>query len=278
MSNADPPLPLVRAIVAAALAEDLTPMGDLSSALLPPGAQGTAAFVSRSDGVVAGSSCALEAFRQVDTAVEVRWLADDGNEVSAGDQLGVVSGPLASILMAERTALNFLCHLSGIASMTRRWVRAAQPVRIRDTRKTTPGLRALEKAAVRAGGGANHRGSLSDGVLIKDNHLAGMTIADAVLRARLMWPARTIEIECDSIDQMEEAIRSGADLVLLDNMTPEMVERAVEVNGGRVPLEVSGGVTFDNLPLYAKTGVNFIAVGAITHSAPTFDIGLDLEG
>jgi nicotinate-nucleotide pyrophosphorylase (carboxylating) len=164
-----------------------------------------------------------------------------------------------------------------VVATPRRWVRAAREVRIRDTRKTTPGLRALEKAAVRAGGGTNHRGSLSDGILVKDNHLGSLSVADAIRRARLRWPGRVIEVECDSIDQLEAAIEAGAEMALLDNMIPDMVARAVEVAAGRIVLEVSGGVTLDNLPLYAETGVDFISAGAITHSAPSFDIGLDLE-
>lgn len=277
MNAANPPLSIVRAAVALALAEDLVPLGDLTSSLLPPDTEGKAAFVSRGEGVVAGAMCAVEAFQQVDPSVTVRWVAADGSEVSAGDVLGRVEGSLSSILTAERTALNFLCHLSGVATTTRRWVRTARDCRIRDTRKTTPGLRALEKAAVRAGGGTNHRGSLSDGILVKDNHLGSLTVADAVRRAHLRWPGRTIEVECDSIEQMEQAIDAGADMVLLDNMSPEMVARAVEVNAGRLPLEVSGGVSFENLSQYAATGVDFISAGAITHSAPSFDIGLDLE-
>lgn len=277
MNAANPPLLLVRAAVALALAEDIVPLGDLTASLLPPDTEGRAAFVSRGEGVLAGSMCAIEAFQQVDPSVTVHWLAADGNEVSVGDVIGRVEGSLASILTAERTALNFLCHLSGVATTTRRWVRTARDCRIRDTRKTTPGLRALEKAAVRAGGGTNHRGSLSDGILVKDNHLGVLTVTDAVRRAHLRWPGRPVEVECDTIDQLEEAIAAGADMALLDNMRPEMVARAVEVNNGRLPLEVSGGVTFESLAQYASTGVDFIAVGAITHSAPAFDIGLDLE-
>jgi nicotinate-nucleotide pyrophosphorylase (carboxylating) len=189
----------------------------------------------------------------------------------------MVEGPLASILVGERTALNLLCHLSGVASLTRRYVRAAAGhARIRDTRKTTPGLRALEKAAVRAGGGVNHRGSLSDGVLLKDNHLAGLTIQAAVRRARLRWPGRSVQVECDTTAQLDEALEAGADLVLLDNMSPAEVTRCVERVGGRSLVEVSGSVTLDTAGAYADAGVDLISVGAITHSAPVLDIGLDL--
>ena len=278
MTSVDPPMLLVREAVSRALAEDLLPLGDLTASLLPPDSEGRAAFVARREGVVAGSLCAIETFSQVDPEISLQWMVSDGNEISPGEVLGRAEGPLASILTAERTALNFLGHLSGIATMTRRWVRTVRgDTRIRDTRKTTPGLRGLEKAAVRAGGGVNHRGSLSDGILVKDNHLGGLTIADAVRRARMRWPGRTVEVECDSLDQLHEAIDAGADMALLDNMTPELVAAAVQAAAGRIPLEVSGGVTFETLSAYASTGVDFISVGALTHSAPVLDIGLDLE-
>jgi len=182
-----------------------------------------------------------------------------------------------SILTAERTALNLLGRLSGIATLTRAYVREAQgKARIRDTRKTTPGLRALEKAAVRAGGGANHRGSLSDGILIKDNHLIHLSIADAVARARRRWPGQLVEVECDTADQVSEAVEAGADMILVDNMTPTEVAAAVHLVAGRCPIEVSGGVTLATVAAYAEAGAAFISVGALTHSAPALDIGLDI--
>jgi nicotinate-nucleotide pyrophosphorylase (carboxylating) len=279
MSDPHPPIGIVREVVARALAEDLTPLGDLTAALLPPEKQIRAAFVARGSGVVAGRLCAAETFAQVDSSVRQTWKFDDGAEVSPGDVIGEVAGPMASILTAERTALNFLCHLSGVASMTRRYVRATKgQSRILDTRKTTPGLRALEKAAVRAGGGANHRGSLSDFILIKDNHLGGMTIVDAVRRARLSWPSRTVEVECDRLEQVHEAVEAGADVIMLDNMSPEQVRACVESVAGSVPIEVSGGVTLGTVEAYADAGANFISVGAITHSVPILDIGLDIGG
>jgi nicotinate-nucleotide pyrophosphorylase (carboxylating) len=227
--------------------------------------------------VVAGRLCVLATFAAVDPSIVVEWRLADGLEVRPGDVLGVVAGRLAGILTAERTALNLLGRLSGIATLTRAYVRAAQGnARIRDTRKTTPGLRALEKAAVRAGGGANHRGSLSDGILIKDNHLAEMTITQAVHRARHRWPGQLVEVECDTLLQVRESLDAGADMVLLDNMTPEQVGAAAEVVAGRCPIEVSGGVTLDSVAAYAAAGADFISVGALTHSAPTLDIGLDL--
>lgn len=278
MNSLDPPLLLVREAVTRALAEDLLPLGDLTAGLLAPDTEGAAVFVARDEGVVAGSLCAIETLAQVDPEITVQWRVMDGNEIAAGEVLGRVEGSLASILAAERTALNFLCHLSGVATMTRRLVRTARgQSAIRDTRKTTPGLRGLEKAAVRAGGGVNHRGSLSDGILVKDNHLGGLTIGDAVRRARTRWPGRMVEVECDSLEQLDEAIAANADMVLLDNMSPETVAIAVDTTNRRLPLEVSGGVTIETIADYAETGVDFIAVGAITHSAPVLDIGLDLE-
>jgi nicotinate-nucleotide pyrophosphorylase (carboxylating) len=279
MADVHPPIFLVRDAVSRALAEDLTPLGDMTASLLPPERQGRAAIVSRSSGVVAGRLCAEEAFNQVDTTVRTTWHYDDGGEVSGGDVIGEVAGPLASILTAERTALNFLCRLSGVASLTRRYVRATKgQARILDTRKTTPGLRALEKAAVRAGGGANHRGSLSDFILIKDNHLGGLTITDAVRRARLQWPSRTVEVECDRLEQVHEALDAAVDVIMVDNMSPAQVEEAVRVIAGACPVEVSGGVTLETVGAYADAGANFISVGALTHSAPILDIGLDLDG
>jgi nicotinate-nucleotide pyrophosphorylase (carboxylating) len=272
-----PPGSAVREVVARALAEDVLPLGDLTASLVPVDVHARAAFVARAAGVVAGRLCAMEALTQVDDTVVLAWSSDDGDAVEPGDVIGVVTGPLRSILTAERTALNLLGHLSGIATATRRYAELAAPARIRDTRKTTPGLRALEKAAVRAGGGLNHRANLSDGVLVKDNHLGGLSIAEAVRKAGERWPGRVVEVECDSADQLHEALAAGAGMVLLDNMTPDEVATCVGLVAGRVPVEVSGGVTLDNVASYGATGADFIAVGAITHSAPVLDIGLDLD-
>jgi nicotinate-nucleotide pyrophosphorylase (carboxylating) len=275
----DPPITAVREVVARALAEDLEPDGDLTSSLLPTNATATARFVARADGVLAGRLCALETFAAVDPSLSVEWLLADGSRVAPGHEVARVSGRFASILTAERTALNFLGHLSGIASLTDRYVQAAAGgARIWDTRKTTPGLRAVEKAAVRAGGGRNHRGNLSEWILLKDNHLAGLGITEAIATARDRWPGRTVECEADTIEQFEEAMTAGADLILLDNMTVEQVVTCVEKRGdARCPLlEVSGGVNLDTVAAYAQTGVDLIAVGALTHSAPVLDIGLDV--
>jgi nicotinate-nucleotide pyrophosphorylase (carboxylating) len=282
--DAHPPIIAVREAVARALAEDLTPIGDLTSALLPPGLEATARFVPRSDGVLAGRLCADQAIRQIDDTLAVSWSADDGDRLTAGVELGRVTGRLAPILTAERTALNFLGHLSGVATLTARFVdaiaAAGGTLRVWDTRKTTPGLRPLEKAAVRAGGGANHRGNLSDWVLLKDNHLELFGITDAVARARRRWPARTVHVECGDIDQVRQAVAAGADALLLDNMAPDDVRAVVaEVRAAdprRPLLEISGGIGLDTVAAYATTGADMVSIGALTHSAPVLDIGLDV--
>ena len=268
-----------------ALDEDLTPLGDLTATLVPP-VLGEARFVARTDGVLAGTACATETFAQLDAAVEVDWVRDDGARLSAGEVFGVVRGPFKPFLTGERTALNFLGFLSGIATLTAAYVDAAAAggdARVWDTRKTIPGLRSLSKAAVRAGGGRNHRGNLSDWMLIKDNHLGGVGIAEAVAVARDRWPGRTVHVECDSLDQCVEALDVGADSILLDNMNPAEVRACVAAaqvrQGGavrRTLLEVSGDVTLDTIGEYAATGVDMISVGRITKSAPTLDLGLDL--
>jgi nicotinate-nucleotide pyrophosphorylase (carboxylating) len=279
MSAIDPPITAVREAVARALAEDLEPLGDVTSALLPPEQRAVAAFVAREEGVIAGTLCALETFAAIDPSVAVDWKVEDGGLVERGTEVARVEGSLASILTAERTALNFLGHLSGVASLTRRYVRAAHGgAQIWDTRKTTPGLRALEKAAVRAGGGRNHRGNLSEWVLLKDNHIAGLGITEAVRRARERWPGRTVQVEADTIAQAEEAIDADADIVLLDNMTPDQVVAVVERRGDRRRplLEVSGGVNLQTVGGFSGTGIDLISVGALTHSAAVLDIGLDI--
>jgi len=288
MSALRPPRHAVTEAVARAIAEDLTPLGDLTSALLPPELTATAVFVVRAAGVVAGVDCATETFAQIDASLAVDWIVDDGAAVEAGTRIGTVDGTLASILTAERTALNFLGHLSGIATLTRRFVdiaSAAGGTRIWDTRKTTPGLRSLEKAAVRAGGGANHRGNLSDWVLLKDNHLALMGISSAIAASRQRWPARTVHVECDRLDQVIEALDAGADALLLDNMTPDEVSGCVVAaddyaasTGRRRPLlEVSGGISLESVGRYVGLGVDMISVGGLTNSAPVLDIGLDID-
>ena len=270
--------------VTRALDEDLGPDGDLTAALVPEDATAHYALRARQRGVLAGRAGAEEAFRRVGPGLTLVWHAADGDELTPGETILDVSGPLRPILTAERTALNFLGHLSGMATLTSHFVAEAHQanpgVQVLDTRKTLPGLRLLEKAAVRAGGGTNHRMGLSDAVLVKDNHLAGISITDAVARARSLWPGRPIEIECDDLGQVAEAARAGADAVLLDNMDPGAVVDAVELAHreatGPILTEVSGGVTVDNIGAYAAAGPDRISVGALTHSAPALDLGLDL--
>ena len=278
MSEFDPPAPYLRDLVANALAEDFGLLGDITSlACIDADAKSDGAFVAREAGVIAGIAAATEVFRQVDANVQCSWEIADGQACVEGTTLGRLHGPTRSLLGGERLALNILSHCSGIATLTRRCVTAAgDGARILDTRKTLPGLRALQRAAVRAGGGVNHRDSLSGAVLIKDNHLAGGTITDAVQRARAMWPGRIVEVECDTLDQVEEARAAGADVVLLDNMAPAQVDDAVGALGGACLAEVSGGVTLDSLPAFARARPDFISLGALTHSAPALDIGLDL--
>ena len=241
------------------------------------------AILARRDGVMAGVPLAVEAFRQLDSAVSIRVEAYDGTRVKSGDVVMHVSGHARGMLSAERTALNYLQHLSGIATLTSRFVDAVAGTSalILDTRKTTPGWRALEKYAVRAGGGTNHRMDLRSGVLIKDNHLAaiGGDIAMAVSRARgLALSGTAIEVECDTLEQVDAAIAAGADWVLLDTMSLEQLCEAVTRCRGRVITEASGGVTLDTVRRIADTGVDRISVGALTHSAPALDLGLDFDG
>ncbi len=280
----DPPLLAVRDAVNRALAEDVLPLGDLTASLVPVATTGRATFVSRAEGVVAGRLCALEAFAQIDPSVVVDWKLDDGSPVVAGSLVGTVCGPLRSILTAERTALNFLCHLSGVASLAARYVAvvsAANPAtRVLDTRKTTPGLRTAGKSGRPGRGAFNHRGNLSEAVLVKDNHLGGLTVADAVSRARQWWPGRMVEVECDRADQVPDAVDAGAAAVLLDNMTPAQVASCVALvraAGAAVLVEVSGATPRRRRLRYAAAGADLISVGAITHSAPVLDLGLDLE-
>jgi nicotinate-nucleotide pyrophosphorylase (carboxylating) len=283
----DPPRSAARQAVALALAEDVGPIGDLTAMLVPETVTGSARVVARAHGVLAGRLCALEAFAQVDPDLVVSWYEPDGSLLEPGTVVAEVSGPMRSLLTAERTALNFLCHLSGVASSAHRFVdvvTAANPTtRVLDTRKTTPGLRALEKAAVRAGGAWNHRAGLSDAVLVKDNHLGRLGIAEAVALARQWWPGRMVEVECDRPEQVAEAVDAGASVVMLDNMSPSEVSECVALvraatadAPGTVLIEVSGGVTLDTAPAYAAAGADLVSVGAITHSAPVLDLGLDL--
>ncbi len=276
--------PVVADAVARALAEDLLADGDITTALVPEGATAHVALRARQAGVLAGRACVTETFRQLDPQLDLVWYVGDGSVLVAGQTIMEVTGSLRPILTAERTALNFLGRLSGVATLTAQYVAAAHArnpaVEVLDTRKTTPGLRALEKAAVQAGGGVNHRSSLSEAVLVKDNHLAGVTITEAVVQARALWPGRVVQIECDTVEQVVEAARAGADAVLLDNMDPATVARAIEVaraeSNGPILIEVSGRMTLQSIGDYAAVGPDRISVGSLTHSATGLDLGLDL--
>jgi len=275
----------LRRLVSAALDEDLG-RGDLTSdALVPPEVQLAAALRSRGAGTIAGLAVAELVFELVDPAVGWRASVDDGATVERGAELALLNGPARSILRAERVALNFLQRLSGIATLTARYVAAVSGTRARivDTRKTTPGLRALERYAVRLGGGNNHRRDLGDAVMVKDNHLQaiaarGLTLAQAIQQARRVWPHTVkIEVEVDRLEQIDAALEAGADIVLLDNMPPQELRRAVELIGGRALSEASGGVTLDTVAAIAASGVDIVSVGALTHTAPALDIGLDVD-
>ncbi len=264
-----------------ALDEDLRSEGDITSrALIAAGTRGRAVIVLREEGVVAGLPLASMVFRLLDSRINFQSLVSDGDHLPASSEIAAIEGPVTGILEGERAALNFLQRLSGIATLTSRFVSLAHVhgAEILDTRKTTPGMRALEKYAVRAGGGRNHRFGLYDAVLIKDNHEHAVGgVGKAVELAREALGTETmIEVEVQDLAALEEAIRAGADTVMLDNMGVEEVGKAVEMAAGRVRLEASGGIDLDNVAAYAATGVDFISVGAITHSAPALDIALEL--
>ncbi|MGI8678437.1 MAG: carboxylating nicotinate-nucleotide diphosphorylase [Jatrophihabitans sp.] len=283
MSEIAPGLPerVVADVVTCALDEDLGIAGDVTTlSTVDAESMARAEIVSRQDGVVAGLPVAAYVFDTVGQGrVRVEFGSADGARVQPGDVLATVAGPMRDLLTAERTALNLICHLSGVASLTRRWVDAIEGsgAHIRDTRKTMPGLRVLEKYAVRCGGGMNHRMSLSDAALIKDNHVvaAGGVVA-AFERVRAAYPGLPLEIEVDTVEQARAVIDAGADLVLLDNMSPALMREVVQFARGRARLEASGRLSLDNAREVAETGVDYLAVGALTHSAPVLDIGMDI--
>lgn len=269
-------------VVRAAIEEDLAGGVDVTSvATVPAASRGTADFVVRGTGVLAGGRVARAALAAVDSGVETEIEIEDGTAVAPGAVVLTARGATRSLLTAERTALNLLSHLSGIATLTARWVAAVEGTgaQIRDTRKTTPGLRAAEKYAVRCGGGVNHRSSLSEAALVKDNHVlaaGGLGPAFAAVRAR--WPALAVEVEADTVAQVREAIIAGADLVLLDNMSTEDLRVAAALaRAAGVRTEASGGLTLDRAAEVAGAGVDYLSVGALTHSAPALDIGVDLR-
>lgn len=283
---APPMLPAaeVRRVVEQALAEDL-PWGDVTSdTLVPAETRGRGAIVARAAGVLAGLPVAQAVFAAVDPGLDFAPLASDGVQLHPGQRVATVAGSARSILRGERVALNFLQRLSGIATLTAKYVAAVEGTgaRIVDTRKTTPGLRSLEKYAVRVGGGFNHRRCLSDGVLVKDNHLValqarGVSLREALRAARRAIPhTLALEVEVDRLDQIEEALAGGADAILLDNMPPDLLRQAVQIINRRAVTEASGGVTLATVRAIAESGVDLISVGALTHSAPALDLALDM--
>jgi len=273
----------VEQIVRNALAEDL-PFGDATTdAVIPLDLEGRATILAKGEGVLAGIEVAREVFLQVDPSIRFEALVQDGAKVQKKDVVAAIEGKVASILKAERTALNFLGRLSGIASETARYVEAAKgsKARITDTRKTTPGIRLLEKYAVRMGGGKSHRLHLGDRILIKDNHLAalralGLGLKEAVERAR-QGSTLKIEVEVESVDEALQTLEAGADIILLDNMAVEDMYQVVKLIQGRALIEASGGITLDNVRAVAESGVDLISVGALTHSPRALDLSLELE-
>jgi nicotinate-nucleotide pyrophosphorylase (carboxylating) len=281
LAEADLDAAYVASLAQAAIAEDLAGGVDVTSvATVPADLVGTAAFAARGSGVVAGIPVAMAVLDVVGT-VEHLFRTTDGSPVAAGDTVLEVRGSVRDLLTAERSALNLLCHLSGVATLTRQWADAVAgtSARIRDTRKTTPGLRLLEKYAVRCGGGVNHRMALSDAALVKDNHVvAAGGVAAAFAAVRRDFPDLEVEVECDTVEQVREVITAGADLVLLDNMSVDDMRAAVEIcRAAGVMTEASGGLRLDNAHAVAETGVDFLAIGALTHSAPVLDLGVDLR-
>jgi nicotinate-nucleotide pyrophosphorylase (carboxylating) len=272
----------IERVVRAALDEDVGARDATTEATVPDTVQARAVFLAKQDFVLAGLDVALTAFRLQDPAVAWEPRVREGMPVAFGTTLGTLRGGARGLLTAERVALNFLQRLSGVATITRRFVMAVSGTRtrIRDTRKTTPLLRALEKYAVEVGGGTCHRDGLDSGILVKDNHarLAG-SVGEAARRAvaAAQKSRLSVEVEIERLDQLDEVLASGAQMILLDNFTPDQVREAVRRTGGRVPLEVSGGVKLDTVRAYAEAGPDYIAIGALTHSAPAVDISLEIE-
>jgi nicotinate-nucleotide pyrophosphorylase (carboxylating) len=279
------PSDLVNRLVQDALAEDLGPGDATTVAIIPAEANAVAFMRARETIVVAGLQFAEAAFRKLSPSVTIKWHSRDGKSEPAGSTLLEVSGPARALLSAERTALNFVQRLSGIATLTASYVREVMKtaVQVLDTRKTTPGWRQLEKYAVKCGGGVNHRMGLYDLIMIKDNHLAALreapegAIAAAVAKARAAHPHLRVEVEADTIEQVQQAVAAGADIILLDNMPPAQLREAVKLVNQRCETEASGGVTLATIRAIAETGVDYISVGALTHSARSVDIGLDFE-
>lgn len=275
----------IQRLIERGLAEDL-PWGDATTdPLIDPSWMVRGHILAKAEGVVAGLPVVVQLFQGVDPAIQIELLVQDGQRLQPGTRLATLAGPAASLLRAERLALNLLQQLSGVATLTARFVAAIEglPCRIVDTRKTVPGLRRLQKYAVRMGGGHNHRFSLSDGVMLKDNHLAllraqGLSLREALARVRAHIPhGMRVEVEVETLEELDEALEAGADIVLLDNMPPPLLREAVARVGGRALTEASGGVTLDQVRAIAETGVDLISVGALTHSAPALDLSLEFD-
>lgn len=267
------------ALIDRALEEDLLGGVDVTSvATIDEKSIGQANFIAKAEGVIAGVDVAEAVMGRAGVRT-FRREVEEGSSVSAGTIIATAEGPMRAILFAERTALNLISRMSGIATLTSRWVDAVAGTgtKIRDTRKTTPGLRTLEKYAVRVGGGSNHRSSLSESALLKDNHIAAAgSIGEAFRAIRRNFPSIEVEVEVDTLEQLEEALEAGVRMILLDNMDLSTTKKAVEVNAGRAKLESSGGIKLENARAYAETGVDFLAIGALTHSAPILDISLEV--
>ena len=279
-SNLEPEL--IKALIDLAISEDLMGGSDVTSlSTIPETQKSQLDLVSRKEGLVAGIDVASLVFYAIGKGqIQIEQKVKDGEKVNANTTLLSVIGPTIDLLTVERTALNFLSHLSGIATMTNKWVREIEntKAKVRDTRKTTPGLRVLEKYAVRCGGGLNHRMSLNDQALIKDNHIvAAGSISKAISKVKDKFPELELEIEVDNLDQLKEVLTTDVKLILLDNFSLEDLKKAVELTQTKVKLEASGGITFENARKIAQTGVDYLAVGALTHSAPVLDIGGDLR-
>ena len=274
----------IRDLIDRTLAEDLSIGDPTTDILVPPDLESTAVLLAKEEGILAGLDVGLEAFRRFDDRVSITALLKDGAPIRLGDHLGTIQGRVASLLKAERTAVNFMQHMSGIATQTQRYVKAVEgyPVRIVDTRKTTPGLRFLEKYAVRMGGGQNHRQNLGDGILIKDNHIDalrgdGMSLGDVVKKAiREASHTIRVEVEVETLEQLDEALDAGAGIILLDNMDVEQMTIAVQIAKGKAFTEASGGITLETVRAVAATGVDIISVGALTHSVLALDISMDM--
>lgn len=274
----------IRDLIDRTLAEDLSIGDPTTDILVPPDLESTAVLLAKEEGILAGLVVGLEAFRRFDDRVSITALLEDGAPIRPGDHLGTIQGRVASLLKAERTAVNFMQHMSGIATQTQRYVKAVEghPVRIVDTRKTTPGLRFLEKYAVRMGGGQNHRQNLGDGILIKDNHIDalrgdGMSLGDVVKKAiREASHTIRVEVEVETLEQLDEALEAGAGIILLDNMDVEQMTIAVQIAKGKAFTEASGGITLETVRAVAATGVDIISVGALTHSVLALDISMDM--